>query len=213
VTRHPFVIFDFDGTLADSFPWFVNAFDEAAERFQFEKLDRSRLEAARALDAGQLLTRHGIPLWKVPAIARYMRSLQQRDIASIPLFPGIDTALAALQKHGIRMVLMTSNSRDNVLRVLGPQNAARFLDLHCGSSLFGKGVRLRRLLAADRIPPEAAIFVGDEIRDLKAAEQAGIAFGAVGWGYTHLHALVAQGARETFACVDELVAKLTRNAQ
>jgi phosphoglycolate phosphatase len=141
-----------------------------------------------------------------------MRTLMQRDIASIPLFPNIDVALATLQTYGISMVLMTSNSRDNVLSILGPLNATRFLDFKCGSSLFGKGVRLRQLLAAHRIAPAEAIFVGDEIRDLQAAAQAGIAFGAVGWGYTHLHALVAHGARETFACVDELIAKLTENA-
>lgn len=208
VIQRKLVVFDFDGTLADSFPWFVEAFDQAAERFRFRKLDRSQLDAARALDAQQLLVRHGIPLWKVPSIARYMRTLMQRDIAAIPLFPGIDIALETLQARGVSMAVITSNSRENVLHILGPRNAARFLDFKCGSSLFGKGIRLRQLLAANRVAPADAIFVGDEIRDLKAAGQAGIAFGAVGWGYTHLHALVSHGARETFSCVDELIEKL-----
>jgi phosphoglycolate phosphatase len=53
------------------------------------------------------------------------------------------------------------------------------------------------------------LAIGDELRDLEAATRAGIPFGAVGWGFTHIEALKAQAPAEAFAHMDDLVEALT----
>jgi phosphoglycolate phosphatase len=202
------IIFDFDGTLADTFSWFVRVFDEAADKYQFKRLDRTNLNALRGLDAGRIILHHQVPLWKLPLIIRYMRSLMKRDIADITLFPGIEYALRELSENGAILAIVTSNSRANVLQVLEPENAARFHYIECGAELFGKPTKLRRVLALSQTTLDAAILIGDEIRDAQAARKAGVSFGAVAWGYTHIDSLISHGTQEVFFSVGELHQKL-----
>jgi phosphoglycolate phosphatase len=72
---------------------------------------------------------------------------------------------------------------------------------------------LRKLLRISRHASNEVIFVGDEIRDADAAREAGIPFGAVAWGFTHLRCLEARAAAVTFCDPSELVTKLTRSAE
>jgi phosphoglycolate phosphatase len=200
------VIFDFDGTLADSFPWFLEAFDQAALRFRFQRPDLSRVDDIRALDARQLLVRHRIAPWKVPFVAHYLRSHMSREIHRIRLFPGVDEALTTLSASGMHLGLLTSNTASNVQHVLGARTAC-FHHLECSVSLFGKTTRLRRLLDRSTVATHEAILIGDEIRDAEAARHAGIDFGAVAWGYTSLPSLDPH-AQLTFTSVSDLLTQL-----
>jgi phosphoglycolate phosphatase len=202
--KYRLVMFDFDGTLADSYPWFLRIFDQLADRYRFKRLDPGATEMLRGLDARQIMRLHQVPAWKVPFIARHARTLLSKHVAEIALFAGVPAALRALQEHGAHLALVTSNSRANVDMILGPENLARIGQLECGISVFGKASRLRRVLARRGCPPQQAIFIGDEIRDAQAARRAGIAFGAVAWGYTRLDALAAHDPRETFTRVEDL---------
>jgi phosphoglycolate phosphatase len=207
--RHDLVIFDFDGTLADSLTWLLSVFDDVADRFGFRRLDRANLAALRGFDAWQILEHQQIARWKVPRVVHYVRMLMERDIARIRLFPGIDLALQRIAASGTPLALASSNSLHNVRYVLGVENTALFRHLECGASISGKAARLRRLLAASHARPAATLFVGDEIRDLRAAQQVGVRFGAVAWGYTRGDVLVAHGAHEHFATTAELGERLT----
>jgi phosphoglycolate phosphatase len=113
------VMFDFDGTLADSFAWFLEVSDAIADRFRFQRFDRSDLEGLRGLDFRTMMKRHRVAFWKLPFIARQARALMARDIDRIPLFAGVDTALAKLADGSAKLAIVTSNSRNNVQRVLG----------------------------------------------------------------------------------------------
>ena len=88
--------------------------------------------------------RQRIALWKLPFIARHARALMARDIHRIPLFTGVSAALAQLATDGATLAIVTSNSRDNVLRVLGEATASLIRELECGVSIFGKASKLRR---------------------------------------------------------------------
>ena len=74
----------------------------------------------------------------------------------------------------------------------------------CGVSLFGKAAAFRRVLRRAGVRPEDALCVGDELRDLEAAAEAGIPFGAVTWGYPSADALRARTPAVVFERVDEV---------
>lgn len=202
------LIFDFDGTLADTFDLFLDVFDEAAALYRFEPFDRNNLDYLRTLDARSILQYHRVPAWKLPVIAQTTRKLMERHVEAIRLFAGIESAIAKLHDRGATLALLSSNSRSNAIRVLGHETASRFDHLECGVSIFGKRAKLRNLLARSGFAAADSILIGDEIRDAQAAHRVGVTFGAVSWGYTAIETLLKTGAREYFSSPEELAFKL-----
>ncbi len=176
-----------------------------ADRYRFRRVSADEVENLRRLGAREILRHLGIPRWKVPLIARHMHGLAARDADSLRLFPGIGAMLAGLADAGVELAVLSSNREDVVRRVLGPEQAGRIARWSCGASVFGKARRLRRLVAATRLPPGRVLCVGDEIRDHEAARAAGCAFGAVAWGYTDGPALAALGPDHLFGSPDEVI--------
>jgi phosphoglycolate phosphatase len=198
------VIFDFDGTLADSLGWFISISDRLADEFGFAHIDKDQLATLRRHDAATLLRLHHVPLWKVPFIATRFRSLMSQQIEMIAPFPGVPDLLSRLAQAGSTVAVVTSNSCSNVRRVLGRKTMGLVAACEGGVSVFGKRVKLRKVLRHIGIHPAQAIFIGDEIRDIEAARQAGIASGAVAWGFTDLDALKAHSPDMLFTTVEEL---------
>lgn len=204
------VAFDFDGTLADTYEWFASVINGVADRFGFRRVEPADAERFRGLAAREIIAELGIPLWKMPSIARHMHALAAREIESVRLFPGVPEMIARLDRGGVRLAVVSSNAEANVRAVLGPV-AAHVAHLDCGASLFGKAARLRAVSKAASCRPDEMLAVGDEIRDLDAAREAGCAFAAVGWGYTTLEALQARGPDLAFTRPDEIAANLLRS--
>jgi phosphoglycolate phosphatase len=176
------IIFDLDGTLADSFPWFLRNVNDVAERFGFRRIADKDIEELRHAGSREILARLEVPMWKVPVIARHMRRLKSEHLADIALFPGAETMLRALAENGVRLTLVSSDSASNARRLLGDA-AALFSDFDCGSSIFGKATKFRRVLRRACMTASQVIAIGDETRDIEAARAVGIACGAVTWGY------------------------------
>ncbi len=206
--RYRLAIFDFDGTLADSFSWFLGIVNVLADEHGFQRMEEHEVETLRGQAARQIVAHLKVPAWKLPRVAHQMRQLMARDIGRIPLFPGVDQVLRELAGRGVRLAVVTSNSVENVRQVLGPESAALIHYYGCGASMFGKRPKLRAVLRSAGIPAVEAICIGDEVRDLEAARAEGIAFGAVAWGYTTPRALRAHAPEEVFESVEEIAEKL-----
>ena len=208
--RYRLVIFDLDGTLADSFPWFSRILNDVADRYRFKRVAPHEIETLRTMDARALMRHFGIPAWKIPFIASHMRKRKAREIDQTRPFDGIDRMLRELSDAGIALALVSSNSEANCRAILGAGNASLIRYYQCGASLFGKSAFFRRVLRKSGTPASDAICIGDEIRDLDAARKAGIDFGAVTWGYTAAESLMARGPTVVFRTVDEIAERLAR---
>ncbi len=209
--RYDLLIFDFDGTLADSFPFFLQVFDTLADTHRFRRLDRERIDELRGFDLPQLMRHLGMPRWKLVPVALQFRALMAQSIASIRLFDGMRELLRALAARGVRLAIVSSNSEANVRAVLG-EDARLFCHFECGAALFGKRRRLRRVVQGSGLPDEKVLCLGDEVRDIAAAHAEGLDFGAVGWGYAKPEALLAHGPRLMFGSVADLQAGLVSRA-
>jgi phosphoglycolate phosphatase len=199
------VLFDFDGTLLDSFPWFLAVFNELADRYGFQRLVDGEVDELRGLGGRELVSRIGVARWKLPLIARRMRAAKARDLGSIELFPGVGEMLRRLRRERVQIAMVSSDSQRNVAGGLGERNAALIDHWACGSSLFGKAKAFRKVLAASGVTAAEALAVGDEIRDLEAARAVGIPFAGVAWGYTTREGLAAAGADLIFDRMEEIV--------
>jgi len=197
------VIFDLDGTLVDSFPWFLRNVNDVADRFGFRRVADDDVEALRHASTREILSRLEVPLWKLPVIARHMRRLKAEQAASIALFDGAEAMLRTLAAAGLRLALVSSDSEANARVKLGTA-AALFDHYDCSASIFGKAAKFRRILTRAAVDPARAIAIGDETRDIEAARGAGIACGAVIWGYAAPKALRALGPDLVFERMEDI---------
>lgn len=204
--KYKLVIFDFDGTLADSFEWFLGVVDELAAKHKFKTFDRARLDELRGSSATKVLSHLGVSHWRLPAIGRHLQKLAARDAEKISLFDGVEQMLGDLVTSGVTLAVVSSSVESNIRRILGPENASRISYFECGASLFGKRTKLRKVLRKCGASPQEVLCVGDEVRDIEAARAEGIPFGAVGWGFTHLHALRECAPEEIFSAVGDITA-------
>lgn len=176
-------IFDFDGTLADSFPFFAATFNDLAQQHGFRPITPDEVPAMRHRSPREIMAQVGLPAWKLAVVARDFIGRMRDNHAGIPLFDGIGTALATLAARGVQLAIVSSNAEDNVRRILGAEINAQFATYECGMSIFGKPLRLRKVLRQLQVAAADAVYVGDQSTDLLAARGAGIAFAAVPWGY------------------------------
>jgi phosphoglycolate phosphatase len=197
------IIFDLDGTLSDSFPWFLSVVSTVADKHGFKHIDD--VEAMRGKTTRELLKALDVPLWRVPFIARDMRKLKSESLDQIPLFTGVPEMLSALARSGLTIALVTSDSEANARRALGA-SVSCISYFACGASLFGKASKFKQVMRAAGIPVAATLAIGDEVRDAEAAKAAGIDFAAVGWGYATVEALAKTKPVTVFARVSEIPA-------
>lgn len=202
--KYQLAIFDFDGTLADSFPFFAGQFNHLAERYRFRKIDPEKVHAYRHYTAAEMMRHVGLPRWKLPVVASGFIALMRENADSIPLFESVGDTLQHLSNAGIYLAIMSSNAEDNIVRVLGPQNSALIRHFDCGMSIFGKAARIRNLLKKTAIPASRAIYIGDQLTDLEAARKEGIAFGAVSWGYGAIESFRQHAPEEEFGQVSDI---------
>lgn len=200
------VILDFDGTLSDSGDWFVSVVDELAAKFKFRTVADDEVEMLRHKSSREVIEFLGIPRWKMPLIARYVRRLVGRNTDQIELFPGTPDLLERLRATGVRIALVTSNSEKNARAILGPENAARIDFYACGSSLFGKAPKFRRTLKKLGVPAAQTLAIGDETRDIDAAREVGMRCGSVLWGYASESVLAALEPDALFREPEDIIA-------
>lgn len=206
MNRYDLVIFDFDGTLANSAPWFKGILDTLADRFEFRAVDETEYERLRGEDSVTIMQTIGVPVWKIPRIARYIRRRVAKDANLIPLFDGVDGLLERLSGEGVKVAMVSSNTKANVRRILGEANSERFDYFACGAGAFGKAAKFRRVLKKLKVDPARTLAIGDEERDIKAAHEAGIAAGSVAWGYAAPSILQAGQPDHFFETMDDVYA-------
>lgn len=94
--KYKLAIFDFDGTLADSSPWFLSVLNDVAGKYRFKQITQDEVEMLRTFDSRKIIKHLKVPLWKMPLIAREMRARMSCDIDRIALFPGVSLMLEEL---------------------------------------------------------------------------------------------------------------------
>jgi phosphoglycolate phosphatase len=199
------LIFDFDGTLANSFPWVVAILDELAEKFNAIPVDHSKLDELKSYGPRKIMKMHNVSIWKLPAILKFTRSRMKTNGDSIHCFEGVADMLRELKQNDIRMALVTTNTCETVRRVLGDDLYNLFHLFEDKVSLFGKPAALRRIIRKSGLDRSEMLAIGDEIRDVEAAKKVNIPFGAVSWGFSNMEAMASHSPEHTFTEMSQIV--------
>ncbi|GAB3989722.1 HAD hydrolase-like protein [Spirosoma daeguense] len=179
------VIFDFDGTLADTLPLCIRAFREAIE----PRLGRSVSDAeiiATFGPAEQGTIKALIPHAYDEGVNAYMTYYEQYHSEYPDLFPGILSLLDELQARKVRLALVTGKSE------LSATLSLSFYQLAPYFSAFGYGDfstnsktgNINRIMTDWGLRPDEVLYVGDAPSDIKACRQAGVPIAAAAWAST-----------------------------
>jgi phosphoglycolate phosphatase-like HAD superfamily hydrolase len=185
------IIFDFDGTLADSLLLGLEGVNQLAERFSYPVFEDT--EYIRAKGAKQIIKEDlGLRWYQFPF---YLRALKKELLPHLPkltLNEGIEEMVQDLKDHA-RLFVLTSNIRPSVEFIIDRYKIDVFEGVYAGTSLFKKHRKLKRLLRKHKIQPEEAVYVGDEVRDVVACRRIGMPIISVTWGFNSANALAEVG--------------------
>lgn len=200
------LVFDWDGTLADSASLIVGAMQAAISQLQYQARSDAQIrdiiglglvEAARILFPGMERDGH-------EQIAHCYRLHYAQCAHETSLFQGVPDTLRALQERGYRMAIATGKSRrglDHALRQTGLEgffHAARCADETCSKP---HPQMLHEILDDLDIRSDHAVMIGDSAYDMEMALNAGISPIAVSYG---VHAGTRLLQYKPLACLDSL---------
>lgn len=205
------ILFDFDGTLANSLEHIYEIYNRIAPEYGCVQID----EEGRKIVAGgkpqDLMKEYGISPQKLAVLVLRVRKEMRKDMARLQPFPGIEEALSGLRKRGYPMGIVTSNDRENVLLFLKNNRLERFFDfVYTGKSLFGKDKVFARLFRQRGLSPADVIYVGDETRDVEACKKTGIPMIAVTWGMNNKTILASMKPEGIADSPDDLPGLISR---
>ena len=190
--KDPVLIFDFDGTIADTFHYLVKIGNRLSEEFNFNRIDPDEIKDLRDKNVRETIQHLNIPLLKIPMIVAKAKKELHKEIDSVEPIKDLKEILIQFKSLGHKMGILTSNSSKNVTGFL-ENNGLDFFDFICTTSkIWSKNWGLKTLMDEHGLELSEVIYVGDETRDIKAAKKAGIRSAAVTWGYNSHETLEAQ---------------------
>ena len=208
------VIYDFDGTLANTIDEMLRIYNEVASEKGYKQITQENMASLKKLGIKAASEVLEVPTALIPILLMQGKRRLSRSMGQIPFFEGMPQVLKAVQKMGCTQVIATSNSKKNVGVFLRNHQAESFFNyLECNIGLIGKARRLKRVMRREKLAPERVIYVGDELRDVEAARAAGITVVSVTWGINDeasLEAAQPDFIARTPEKLERIIAKLCR---
>ncbi|MBV6285847.1 HAD-IA family hydrolase [Pseudomonas aegrilactucae] len=189
------LIFDWDGTLADSIGRIVEAMHRSAERAGYALCSDEAVKGIIGLALPEAIGTLYPQLGDAEIVAfrqHYADIYMALDSQPSPLYPGVAEALEAFKAEGYHLAVATGKARRGLDRVLVANGWEQFFDItRAADETRGKPhpLMLEEILAHCQVPASRALMVGDSSFDLLMARNAGMHSVAVGHGAMSLDAL------------------------
>lgn len=179
------VLFDLDGTLANTLPLCIAAFRRAIEPVTGARLsDADIIATFGPSEEGTI--RALAPQHYEACLTDYLRHYEQLHTECPELFAGIGALLRDLRARGVKLGLVTGKGTHSTrlsLRQFGLQDCFELIET---GSPHGarKPEALRAVLAAWQLAPAQAVYIGDAPSDVTAARAVGMPVVAAAWAET-----------------------------
>jgi len=185
------LIFDFDGTIADTHHYIIKIGNSLAPEYGFKKIEWDEAEALRDKTAKEIISHLGVPVLKIPAILAKAKRIFNDGIKDVKLIDGLHDVLHELHSRKVLMGIVSSNAADNIEQFLENHDLRVFDFLHSTTKIWSKHHSLAKLIKSKKFDRKKVLYIGDETRDITAARKCGIRSVAVSWGYNSHKTLAA----------------------
>ncbi|KJG14322.1 hypothetical protein UB37_17190 [Photobacterium iliopiscarium] len=184
------LIFDFDGTIADTFNLYIDVMRKIYHEYNFKYIDDDDIELCRAMTSKEIIQYLGISPLQIPMIAHRIRGDFTQRMKEQKIFTGVDSVLESLKQEGHKLFILSSNSEENINIFLRLNNITQFDAVFSKSSIFGKSGIIKKIINKNKIITDDVYYIGDETRDIEATKKINIKSIAVTWGYNNRKALL-----------------------
>lgn len=178
------ILFDFDGTMVDTFMLLVEFMNKHAGKYGFQGISTADLDKARDMSANELRKAVGAKLWHILILAPWYKRQLNKQIPHLKVFAGMKELFFQLKDRGHKLGIVTFNSLKNIRYFIeANQLDSLFEIIETPGVMTGKAGTLRKLEARFRRKGYKLIYIGDEVMDVEATTRAGVTMIAVTWGY------------------------------
>jgi phosphoglycolate phosphatase len=178
------VVFDFDGTIADTHDTFVEIINRLAKNFGYQPVNAEELERLKNLSSQEIIKQSQVSPIQIPFLLHRVKRELNKQIEHLKPFNGFHYCLSVLKKRGYILGIITSNTKENVNIFLENNQLLNLFDfIYSGTPLFGKHKIIDRLIRQNKFCADEMIYVGDETRDISAAKKSQVQVVAVAWGF------------------------------
>ncbi|MCQ6259557.1 HAD-IA family hydrolase [Pseudomonas sp. Q11] len=216
--EYKLLIFDWDGTLANSIGRIVEAMHVASDRAGFARCDDFAVKGIIGLGLPEAI-RSLYPEIGDDELLVFRQYYADHYIAleaePSPLFDGVVDTLESLRGEGYRLAVATGKARRGLDRVLKSHGWEDYFDItRAADETASKPhpLMLEQILAHCDMRPEQALMVGDSSFDLQMARNASMGSVAVSYGAQTIEALRAFEPRLAIDHFPELHAWLSQRA-
>ena len=185
------IIFDFDGTIADTKDISYYVYCDLAKKYNIEIIDKKSYDALSELPLNKRLSHFGVPFYKLPKLVKIAIPLFRQYLKEAPVFPDLEDVLDYLKEQGYLLIILSSNHQKNINHFLELHNINHFSDVYAKASLFGKDKKIKKLLRKHKLSKDEVVYIGDEERDILSCKKAGVKIISVPWGYDDIKLLEA----------------------
>lgn len=212
LTKPRAILFDLDGTLADTAPDLAHAVNSLrVERglmpAPYAQLRPFASAGARGLIGAAFKLQPADPGYEQLRIA-FLDNYEANIAKESRLFDGIDTLLDHLSKAGIAWGIVTNKAArftDALVPKIGLHDAACVISGDTTAHSKPHPAPLLEAARRLRLEPGTCWYVGDDLRDIQAGQAAGMAAIAAAWGYCGVTDVVAWGADAIMATPADLL--------
>lgn len=184
------MVFDFDGTLADTFAGIEHCVNVALCHFGMPVVTPQTLRPTIGLSLEVVfrsVIEAEVPERRIAELVAMYRQRYPREAPGLTtLFPGVLALLETLTRQGLALAVATSKASSNILPILDALGLLGYFEVVCSDDLVRNGKPHPDMLyyIAERmnVSPEWMLVVGDTRFDIEMGGQAGAATCAVTWG-------------------------------
>ncbi len=177
--RH--IIFDFDGTLADSLPLVIEIAEELLGPLNLSVAEKTRLSN---MSMRAVIKESGIPYSRILRLVVKGRTMLKQRMSELKIIPGLGKEIKTIKIEGYTLYVLSSNSESNIRSFLKRNELANYFSAVQGNiGLFSKTSALKKFLKVNKIDKSDCLYVGDEVRDIDSSKKLGIPIISVAWGF------------------------------
>lgn len=176
--NYSYLLFDFDGTLADSYGMVLEITHTLLDRHGITKVEPEHFRDRDDLPVTQKMRMLSFMMKIRPEFV----ALYGENLEKIHLFDGMLELLLACRKKGYRIAVLSSNAVENIRAFFGRYSLPFELEIVSSNGLFGKHKTIKEFAKDHGVAMSDLLYIGDEIRDVKACNRCGADVVFVRWG-------------------------------